>query len=168
VFPSEKNNIKRFYHELQKMYRHIMVENPTYTTPDETDLRGSLKSLLKHPVSYSRFLSYLNKSAESLLKKYFTDPEIFKFFDKLTSTYCYTTVKESPAVLASVMFVDNHVGGSYYPAGSTLFLPGKMEKVIEENGGDMMYQSEVTGIIFDQSRAIGVDLTQSYRFSCTF
>ncbi|NCC49556.1 MAG: FAD-dependent oxidoreductase, partial [Clostridia bacterium] len=75
-----------------------------------------------------------------------------------TSTYCYATVKEAPAILASVMFVDNHVGGSFYPAGSTLFLPGKLEKVIEENGGDMLYQSEVTRLSFDQGRVTGVEL----------
>ena len=75
-----------------------------------------------------RFLGYLNKSATSLLEKYFTDPEIFKFFDKLTSTYCYATVEEAPAVLAAVMFVNNHVGGSYYPAGSTLFPAGQTGK----------------------------------------
>jgi prolycopene isomerase len=158
IFPSEKENLKRFYHDMQKMYHHIMVDSPTYSTPDETDPWEGLKSLLKHPVSYARFLSYLNRSTENLLKKYFTDPEIFNFFDKLTSTYCYTTVKESPAVLASVMFIDNHVGGSYYPAGSTLFLPGKLEKAIEESGSDMLYQSIVTRILFDHKTAIGVQL----------
>jgi len=165
VFPREKDNITRFYHDILKIYQHVMVENPSYTTPDETDSKGALKSLLKHPISYARFLGYLNKSTESLLKKYFTDPEIFKFFDKLTSTYCYTTVKESPAVLAAVMFVDNHVGGSYYPAGSTMFLPGKLEKVIEENGGDMIYQSEVTSILMDANRAIGVELKNGDKIS---
>lgn len=138
VFPSEKENIRRFYHDMLTMYMHVMVEVPTYNSADETDPKIALKSMLKHPLSYIRFLSYLNKSARSLLAKYFKDPEIFKFFDKLTSTYCYTTVEESPAVLAAVMFVNNHVGGSYYPAGSTLFLPGKLEKVFEENGGDML------------------------------
>lgn len=158
VFPSEKENIKRFYRDLEKMYRHVMVERPSYTTPDETDPRESLKGLLRHPLSYIRFLRYLNKSARELLTKYFSDPEIFKFFDKLTSTYCYTTVEESPAVLAAVMFVDNHVGGSYYPAGSTLFLPGKLEKVIEENGGDMVLESEVVRILFEGDRPSGVEL----------
>jgi len=134
VFPSERENIKRFYHDLETMYRHVMVESPSYTTADETDPDEAAKSLLQHPDSYARFLGYLDKSAKDLLAEYFSDPEIFKFFDKLTSTYCYTTVEESPAVLAAVMFVDNHVGGSYYPAGSTLFLPGKLEKSIEENG----------------------------------
>ena len=158
LFPNEKININRFYHDMLTMYRHVMVEVPSYNTADETDPKVALKSMLKHPISYIRFLGYLNKSARSLLEKYFTDPEIFKFFDKLTSTYCYATLTEAPAVLAAVMFVDNHVGGSYYPAGSTLFLPGKLEKVIEENGGDMFFQGEAVSIIFKNGKPAGVKL----------
>jgi len=159
VFPSEKENIKRFYHDLETMYRHVMVESPSYTTPDETDPDEASKGFLRHPDSYARFLGYLDKRAKDLLGEYFSDPEIFKFFDKLTSTYCYTTVEESPAVLAAVMFVDNHVGGSYYPAGSTLFLPGKLEKSIEENGGDMLLENEVARILFDGDHPSGVELS---------
>ena len=158
VFPSQKENIQRFYFDMEKIYQHVMVESPSYTTPDETDALEAIKSFLKHPVSYARFLSYLNKSTKNLLQRYFNDPDIFKFFDKLTSTYCYTTVEESPAILAAVMFVDNHIGGSYYPAGSTLFLPGKLEKVIEENGGDMLLEKEVVKIIFKNNRPAGVKL----------
>lgn len=158
VFPAERANIQRFYGDMLKMYQHVMVENPTYTSADETDRKAALKSLLHHPVSYARFLGMLNKSAKDLLGQYFKDPEIFKFFDKLTSTYCYATVEEAPAVLAAVMFVDNHVGGSYYPAGSTLFLPGKLEKVIEENGGDMLLEAEAVSILFEGGRPSGVRL----------
>ncbi len=158
VFPSEKENIKRFYHDLETIYRHVMVESPSYVTPDETDPDEASKGFLRHPDSYTRFLSYLDKSARDLLKEYFSDPEIFKFFDKLTSTYCYATVEEAPAVLAAVMFIDNHVGGSYYPAGSTLFLPGKLEKAIEESGGDMLLENEVVRILFNGDRPSGVEL----------
>jgi prolycopene isomerase len=157
LFPAERNNIRRFYRDLGILYRHVMAENPAYASADETDRKTALRSIMKHPVSYVRFLSYLNKSAKSLLSKYFSDPEIFKFFDKLTSTYCYTTLEESPAVLAAVMFIDNHVGGSYYPAGSTLFLPGKLEKAIEEHDGDMLLEHEVTRILFENSRPSGVE-----------
>jgi len=156
VFPGEKENIRRFYRDMLTLYRHVMVESPSYTTADETDRRAALRSMLSHPVSYARFLGFLNKSARDLLGQYFSDPEIFKFFDKLTSTYCYTTVEESPAVLAAVMFVDNHVGGSYYPAGSTLFLPGRLEKVIEENGGDMLLGREAVALVFENGRPAGV------------
>lgn len=163
VFPSEKENIHRFYQDMILLYRHVMVETPSYTTPDETDKKAALKSMVKHPVSYARFLSFLNKTAKSLLQEYFSDPEIFKFFDKMTSTYSYTTVEESPAVLAAVMFVDNHVGGSYYPAGSTLFVPGILEKVIEEHGGDMFLSREVVSILFDNRKPVGVFLDDGSR-----
>lgn len=158
IFPAEKENIRRFYSDMLNMYRHVMVETPSYTTADETSPNSALKSMLRHPVSYARFLGYMNKSARQLLAQYFSDPEIFKFFDKLTSTYCYATVEEAPAVLAAVMFVDNHVGGSYYPAGSTLFLPGKLEKVIEENGGEMLLEREAVSIVFENGKPAGVRL----------
>lgn len=156
VFPSQAKNIRRFYTDMHTCYRHVISETPSYTTPDESDPFSSFKNVMRHPFSYIRFLSYLNQSAENLLKKYFTDPDILLFFNKLTSTYCYATVKEAPAILASVMFIDNHVGGSYYPAGSTLFLPGKLEKAIEENGGDIRYDSTVLKILTEHEKAVGV------------
>ena len=156
VFPSQREQIRRFYRDMKTLYEHVMVETPSYSTADETDPKSGLESIKKHPGSYIKFLSYLNRSAKSLLRQYFTDPEIFHFFDKLTSTYCYATVEEAPAVLAAVMFVDNHVGGSYYPAGSTLFLPGVLEKAIEEGGGDMRYNSEVVSILFENGKLCGV------------
>ena len=163
VFPTQRRQIQRFYHDMSKLYQHIMVESPSYTTADETDPKDGLKGILRHPISYIRFLSYLNKSAKSLLQQYLTDPAIYNFFDKLTSTYCYATVEEAPAVLAAVMFVDNHTGGSWYPAGSTLFLPGKLEKVIEECGGDMYLGREAVSILFDEQKPSGVLLDDGTR-----
>ena len=165
VFPTQRRQIKRFYRDMTTLYRHIMVESPSYTTADETDPMDGLRGIMRHPVSYIRFLSYLNRSAKSLLKQYFTDPAIYNFFDKLTSTYCYATVEEAPAVLAAVMFVDNHTGGSWYPAGSTLFLPGKLEKVIEEHGGDMVLGREVVSILFDAGKPSGVLLDGGTRLT---
>lgn len=156
VFPSQRKGIRKFYRDMEKIYTHVSLENPSYASPDEVDQRDGLRSLLRHPISYAKFFSFLNKNAKNLLEKYFSDPEIFKFFDKLTSTYCYTTVEESPAVLASIMFIENHIGGSYYPAGSTLFLTGKLEKVIEENEGTMIMEKEVTSILFEDHKPVGV------------
>jgi prolycopene isomerase len=167
VFPTQERQIRRFYRDMTRLYRHIMVESPSYTTADETAPKEGLSGILRHPVSYIRFLSYLNRSAKSLLTQYFTDPAIYNFFDKLTSTYCYATVEEAPAVLAAVMFVDNHVGGSWYPAGSTLFLPGKLEKVIEEHGGDMYLSHEVVSILFDGNKPCGVLLDDGARLAAS-
>ncbi len=160
IFPSEKTALKKFYGDMGTMYRHIMMDNPTYASTDELDKKNSAKGMMKHPLSFIRFVGLLNISAYKLLKRYFKDPAIFKFFDKLTSTYCYTTTKETPAVLAAVMFVDNHFGGSYYPAGSTQMLPGKMEKSIEEHGGTFFYGATVSQIYVKDGVAKGVYLGQ--------
>lgn len=156
VFPDEKDNIKRFYKDMSKLYKDVLEDTPSYTTPDEINRKDAMENFKKHPFSYIKFLSFLNKSAKSLLQKYFKNPEIFNFFDKMTSTYCYATVEEAPAILAAVMFVDNHKGGSFYPAGSSLFLPGKLEKVIEENNGTMIQNREVEEILFKDNKATGV------------
>lgn len=164
IFPNEKDGIERLYRDLSTIYQHVMIEVPMFASPDEIDPKVAKNQVLKHPLSYLKFLSYLNMSTERLLKKYFKGNEILQFFDKLTSTYSYTTVKETPAVLAAVMFVDNHFGGSYYTAGSTMFLPGKLEKAIEENDGVMHYEEVVTSIIFDHKKAIGVTTSKGNKY----
>ncbi len=71
IFPAESKNIHNFYRDMQKVYQHVMIESPTYTSADETDPKAALKSMMKHPMSYIRFLSFLNISAKQLLSRYF-------------------------------------------------------------------------------------------------
>lgn len=158
VFPNERQNFKRFYSDLTNQYMKIIAENPEFISPDAMKKEKGAKSFSKHPIEYMKFLGYMNKNTKSILTKYFKDEKVFDFFDKLTSTYCYTNVEETPAILSSVMFVDNHFGGSYYPAGSTLNLVGKLEKVIEENNGTMIYNTEVEEIIVENNKATKVKL----------
>ena len=156
LFPGERAAIKRFYADLETLYRDVVVGTPTFTTPDEMDGKRMMPQIKAHPRSYLQFLGLMNRSVADLLGRYFEDPGIFQFFDKLCSTYCYTTAAETPAVLGAVMVVDNHVGGTYYPAGSTLMLPGKLEKAIEAHGGTMLMRREVEGILFEGGRPCGV------------
>lgn len=158
VFPNERENFKRFYSDLSKQYIKIIAEKPNFISPDAMKKSQGLEGFLRHPIDYIRFLGYMNKNTVSILKKYFKDENVYNLFDKLTSTYCYTNVEETPAILSSIMFVDNHFGGSYYPAGSTLNLVGKLEKVIEENNGEMIYKKEVEKIIVEDNKASKVKL----------
>lgn len=158
IFPEEKKNFKKFYDDLSDLYLKVIAEQPTFTTPDVVTKEEGLAQLKSHPKAYMKFLGFMNKNTEYLLRKYFSTKEVFNFFDKLTSTYCYTNVYETPAILSSVMFVDNHFGGSYYPAGSTLNLVGKLEKVIEENDGQMIYNKKVEEILVEDKKVIGVRL----------
>lgn len=161
VFPSERDTIKRFYADMGRLYHDVIAGTPSFTTPDEMDGKHMLPQIKAHPRSYLKFLRLMNKSVEDLIGHYFTDPRIHQFYDKLCSTYCYTTASETPAVLGAVMFVDNHVGGTYYPAGSTLMLTGALEKVIEEHGGDMLMHCEAVEILFEDEKPCGVAIRKT-------
>ena len=158
VFPDEKDNFKRFYDDFSDLYLKVIANQPTFTTPDVVTKEQGLMQLKSAPKAYLKILGYMNKNTEHILKKYFKSKEVLDFFNKLTSTYCYTNVQETPAILSAVMFVDNHFGGSYYPAGSTLNLIGKLEKVIEENNGDMIYNRKVEKILVKDDKVYGVKL----------
>jgi len=102
----------------------------------------------------------LFRSTEELMQK-FIDPEakeLYQFFDVLTSTYCYTTVKETLGILAVTMFIDNHEGGGFYPVGSSQMIPNKLEKAIEKNGGYMLYENRVSEVLFKDGKAAGIKL----------
>ncbi len=158
VFPDEEDGIRRFYHDFAKLYRDVIADTPVFVSPDVLKKEDASKQFKKHPFSYLRFLSFMNRSMKSVLRKYFKGEMILQFFDKLTSTYCYATVEEAPAVLGAVMFLDNHYGGSYYPAGSTMQLTGKLEKVIEEHNGRMRYHTEAKRILHYGKKVYGVEL----------
>ena len=158
VFPDEKDNFRRFYDDFSDLYLKVIANQPTFTTPDVVTKEQGLMQLKSAPKAYLKFLGYMNKNTEHILKKYFKSKEVFDFFNKLTSTYCYTNVQETPAILSAVMFVDNHFGGSYYPAGSTLNLIGKLEKIIEENNGEIIYNRKVEKILVKDDKVYGVKL----------
>jgi len=130
----------------------VIAGDSSYMSPSEMNKRESLGTLFAHPLRLAKTLSLLHKSAGDIIRKFITSDQVIKYFNKLTSTYCYTTIDETPAILAITMFMENHVGGAYYPLGSSMHLPGKLEKAIEKYNGELFYNSEVSSLIFSQEK----------------
>jgi len=158
LFPRSIGEVKSLYRDLEKLYGGIISANSVFLSPAETPKEELLAGLLRHPITQARLLSLLSKSALSLMRGRVRDEAVFRFFDKLTSTYSYTTLEETPAALAITMFVENHVGGSYYPAGSPMMLASRLEKALEKYGGSIRYDSTVARITVEGGRASGVEL----------
>ena len=159
-FPGYEEQLRKFYNYLADLYHNVIVADPVIVPPTEIKRSDSLRSLMKHPVRQAKMIRLLFKSTEELMSS-FIDPEakeLYQFFDVLTSTYCYTTVKETPGVLAVTMFIDNHEGGGFYPVGSSQMIRNKLEKAIEKNGGYMLYENRVNEILFDDGKATGIRL----------
>ena len=158
LFPEEKVNLRAFYADLYKMYENIVIKNEVVVPPSEFTPRQKLRRLLSSPLSILKMQKLLSTSVKDLLDQYFHTEEIIDFFDKLCSAYCYCTAEETPAVLAATMFLDNHIGGVYYPAGGAQMLPNKFEKAFERNGGQVLYRHLVNEILMQNGQAYGVRL----------
>ena len=158
LFPEEKEGLRAFYRDLYKMYENIVLKNEVIVPPSEFSPRQGLRRLLTGPLQMIKMQKLLDTSVRSLLDRYFKGEAVINFFDKLCSAYCYTTADETPAVLAATMFLDNHIGGVYYPAGGAQMLPNKIEKAFERLGGQVLYRTLVDEILIRDGQAYGVRL----------
>jgi len=158
IYPEERQGLRAFYHDLYSLYEHIVIQNEVIVPPSEFSRRQLLNSLLPNPFKMLRMQKLLTTSTLTLLKKYFHSDAIIDFYDKLCSAYCYCTAAETPAVLAATMFLDNHIGGVYYPAGGAQMLPNKIEKAFERDGGETLYGITVDEILIRAGKAYGVRL----------
>ncbi len=158
LFPEEKDGLRAFYADLYKLYENIVIKNEVISPPSEFSPRQGLRRLMSAPFAILRMQKLLSTSTMDLLKKYFHTPGIFNFFDKLCSAYSYTNAEETPAVMAATMFIDNHVGGVYFPAGGAQMLPNTIEKAIERHGGQVLYRQLVDEILIQNGEAYGVRL----------
>jgi prolycopene isomerase len=156
AFPGHEKEIRDFYGYIVDLYENVIAADPVFVAPSEMRRADLAAQFRRHPVKQARTVALLFTSAGRLIRRFIRSAEVIKFFNKLTSTYCYTTMEETPAILASTMFVDNHTGGSYYPVGSPAALAGRMEKAVEKRGGTIRYETEVTEILFEDRRAAGV------------
>ena len=89
------------------LFENVIRADPVYVSPSEMrprDLRGQSFS---RPLQLLATLRLLTTSAERLIRRHVRARRAIRFFDKLTSTYCCTTMAETPAILAATMFVDN-------------------------------------------------------------
>jgi len=152
----EMNQLKSFYKYIDRLYHKVLLSEPICVAPPEIPPKKALELFLKNPIKQIKTIGLLNKSAEDIVRPYIKSERVINYLNKLTSTYCYTLVEETPAILAATMFMDNHYGGVYYPVGSTQQLPGKLEKAFEKYGGNMRYHHEVKKILFENDIVSGL------------
>ncbi|MCX5977368.1 MAG: FAD-dependent oxidoreductase [Coprothermobacterota bacterium] len=158
AFPGHDEELHSLYSYLYGVYAKVIAREPVIVPPTEIPPAQNLRTLLRHPLALLQTVRMLSTSTESVIRRFVRDPELLAFFDKLTSTYCYCTIKETPAILAATMFVDNHIGGAYYPARSPQILASKLERALEMHGGQAYYRARVEEILIEQGKAVGVRL----------
>ncbi len=158
IFPHQEKELRNLYDYFYMLYENMILNNDLVVPPTEMPKIEGLKMFLKNPLGMMKILPLAKKNTEYLVKKFITDPDVQAFFNMLTCTYCYCDAKETPAMLSGALFCDNHKGGIFYPTGSPQMLSNKLEKVIEEHGGQMLFRKLVDEILIDKGKAYGVRL----------
>ncbi|MBY9003377.1 MAG: NAD(P)-binding protein [Candidatus Lokiarchaeota archaeon] len=159
AFPDDKGELETFYDFLMDFYDSNIRGYEMLTTPSELTVKEKLKMLFENPRRAMNMRELLTKSAKDIMEPYIKSEKLIEFFDMLCSSYIYCTAEETPAIMALTTFTDNHVGGSYYIAGSAQTYSNTLEKSIENNNGTLLYRTSVDRILFDGKKAIGVLLS---------
>lgn len=152
LFPTEINNIKKFYSYLDRLYTEVIMKDPSLISPSEIPREEMIANFKKDPIRQLKIIPLLFNNASNLLRKFTKSKEVVQFFNKITSTYNYTTVDETPAIMAVTMFIENHKSSSFYIHGSSQVYIGKLEKAIEKYGGKLIYGREVVSFNIEDGK----------------
>ncbi len=152
LFPKDIEAIKEFYAYIGVLYYQGILGSPLCVTPTEIKRKQALGNLVRHPITQIRLIRLFGKNASDIIRQFISSEKVIQFFERIISTYSLTDLKGTPAILAISLLMKSQFEGSYYPIGSSLQLPGKLEKAFEKHGGTVLYQSFVDHIDFIDNR----------------
>ncbi len=132
-FPSQAEAVPRFFKDLVRLYRQILNRK-----------RGG--ELIDR---------YRRATFEELLTDYFDDPVLVRVLAGQWG-YLGSRPEEISAVGMCQMLVNYLKDGAYYPVGSTQAFSNAMVDAVQKAGGHVCLRQQVTEILVEGSRAVGV------------
>ncbi|MCX6179148.1 MAG: FAD-dependent oxidoreductase [Chlorobiales bacterium] len=153
-FPHEREGIGKFYRELDDVY-DILSSLPAGSLEDIVHLAtvGSTYPVKTMALALKTFRS-MGKTA----RRYIHDEELLHFIDIEAYSWAVQDAIATPLVNAGICLADRHYGGINYPVGGSGAIPRALCKSIEQSGGRICYQSEVSSILVENGEARGVKL----------
>jgi len=154
-FPHEKEGIKKFYGTCKKVFNCLdsmpllSIEDPSYL----------FKVFMKAPLSCLGLARWLPVNAGDVARKFIKDQELLKFID--IECFCWSVMPaiKTPMINAGMVFTDRHSGGINYPKGGVGKIAEKLVSGIERLGGNIRYKANVTEILLENEKSIGVKLS---------
>lgn len=145
LFPDQESNIKRFIHDMLKINEALKYVSSGKVNP--------LILSIKHRL----FIKYSKSTVQEFMEDHFKDEEIIKF---VTAVGNYTTlpINKQGFLNFSNMWGAHHLGeGMSLIEGGTKVLVDALVEYIEEHNGQVVVSKDVTKIIIENNRAIGVE-----------
>ncbi|XP_061375943.1 prolycopene isomerase, chloroplastic-like isoform X1 [Gastrolobium bilobum] len=159
-FPHEKEGILKFYGECWKIFNALnslelkSLEEPLY-------LFGQF---FQKPLECLTLAYYLPQNAGAIARKYIQDPQLLSFIDAECFIVSTVNALQTPMINASMVLCDRHFGGINYPVGGVGGIAKSLAKGLLDQGSEILYKANVTGIIIEQGKAVGVRLSDGREF----
>ncbi|KAE9619533.1 putative prolycopene isomerase [Lupinus albus] len=159
-FPHEKEGILKFYGVCWKIFNALnslelkSLEEPLY-------LFGQF---FQKPVECLTLAYYLPQNAGAIARKYIQDPQLLSFIDAECFIVSTVNALQTPMINASMVLCDRHYGGINYPLGGVGGIAKSLAKGLNGQGSEILYKANVTNIIVEQGKAVGVRLSDGREF----
>ncbi|KAL9235951.1 hypothetical protein vseg_010669 [Gypsophila vaccaria] len=159
-FPHEKEGIRKFYGMCWKIFNALnslelkSLEEPLY-------LFGQF---FQKPLECLTLAYYLPQNAGEIARKYIKDPELLSFIDAECFIVSTVNALQTPMINASMVLCDRHFGGINYPVGGVGGIAKSLAQGLVDKGSSIFYKANVTNIIMEDAKAVGVKLSDGREF----
>ncbi|MBA0848889.1 hypothetical protein Goshw_008376 [Gossypium schwendimanii] len=159
-FPHEKEGILKFYGECWKIFNALnslqlkSLEEPIY-------LFGQF---FQKPLECLTLAYYLPQNAGDIARKYMKDPDLLSFIDAECFIVSTVNALRTPMINAGMVLCDRHFGGINYPVGGVGGIAKSLAEGLIDQGSEILYKANVTNIIIDQGKAVGVKISDGREF----
>ncbi|KAF8403414.1 hypothetical protein HHK36_011517 [Tetracentron sinense] len=128
---------------------------------DSTSLgaRGEEVSSCENDKTY-----YLPQNAGAIARKFIRDPQLLSFIDAECFIVSTVNALQTPMINASMVLCDRHFGGINYPVGGVGGIAKSLAKGLVDRGSKLLYKANVTRIILEHGKAVGVRLSDGREF----
>ncbi len=159
IFPHEEKGIRKFYDTCWNVFNCLdsmpllSIEDPIYLA----------KVFFKSPLACLGLARWLPTNAGEVARKYIQDPLLLKFID--IECFCWSVMPAplTPMINAGMVFSDRHAGGINYPKGGVGVIAEKLVNGLRKHGGEIRYKSNVSKILIEKNKAVGVELSSGER-----
>ncbi|XP_031274353.1 prolycopene isomerase, chloroplastic-like [Pistacia vera] len=159
-FPHEKEGILAFYDECWKIFNALnslelkSLEEPIY-------LFGQF---FQKPLECLTLAYYLPQNTGDIARKYIKDPQLLSFIDAECFIVSTVNALQTPMINASMVLCDRHFGGINYPVGGVGGIAKALANGLVDQGSEILYKANVTGIVLEDGKAVGVRLSDGREF----
>lgn len=151
LFPEERLGIDRYFQDVKSTASWFSKYFAMKTMPSTLEKVGTFLNLLgaKHALITTK--EYLDKN--------FNNKKLKAILTSQWGDYGLPPSKSS--FLIHSLIVTHYFGGGYYPSGGSGKIAESIKPIIQENGGNLLINHEVTEIIVSNKQATGVKVVET-------